>query len=88
MNRSEKPRMSATVQYCQPYVSCGWPDSNSQMLMCIQIRPVENQILAVDPRRLPEIPPRIVEMMGYRIHKPFIGYGWSKSVLSGSHSRG
>ncbi|EFW16937.1 hypothetical protein D8B26_003747 [Coccidioides posadasii str. Silveira] len=56
-NNSSKPRKSATVQYCQPY-----------------IRPIENQILAVDPRKLKEIPPRIVEMMGYRIHRPFIGY--------------
>ncbi|KAK2802924.1 hypothetical protein FQN50_007169 [Emmonsiellopsis sp. PD_5] len=56
-NKSNMPRKSATVQYCQPY-----------------IRPIENQILAVDPRKLPEIPPRIVEMMGYRIHRPFIGY--------------
>lgn len=55
---SDKPRMSGTVQYCQPY-----------------IRPIENQILAVDPRRLDEIPPRIVSMMGYRTHAPFIGYG-------------
>ncbi|KAL1966010.1 hypothetical protein VTN77DRAFT_4950 [Rasamsonia byssochlamydoides] len=38
------------------------------------IRPVENQFLAVDPRRLPQIPDRIVAMMGYGIQKPFIGY--------------
>ncbi|KAI1909952.1 hypothetical protein LOZ65_006454 [Ophidiomyces ophidiicola] len=56
-NRSQSPRKSATVQYCQPY-----------------IRPIENQILAVDPRKLRDIPPRIVEMMGYRVHQPFIGY--------------
>jgi hypothetical protein len=40
----------------------------------IQIRPVENQFLAVDPRRLPEIPDQIVKMMGYGLQKPFIGY--------------
>lgn len=40
-----------------------------------QVRPIENQILAVDPRKLDEIPPRIVDMMGYRVHQPFIGYG-------------
>ena len=57
-NKSERPRRSLTVQYCQPW-----------------IRPIENQILAVDPRRLPSIPRRIVEMMGYKIHRPFIGYG-------------
>ena len=39
------------------------------------IRPIENQILAVDPRRLERIDRRIVEMMGYKIHRPFIGYG-------------
>ena len=38
------------------------------------IRPIENQILAVDPRKLDEIHPRIVEMMGYKVHEPFMGY--------------
>lgn len=38
------------------------------------IRPIENQFLAVDPRKLEEIPKRIVDMMGYKIHTPFIGY--------------
>ncbi|KFZ09655.1 hypothetical protein V501_05519 [Pseudogymnoascus sp. VKM F-4519 (FW-2642)] len=59
-NTSTSSRMSATVQYCQPY-----------------IRSLENQFLAVDPRRLPEIDTRIVEMMGYKIHQPFVGYGMS-----------
>lgn len=40
-----------------------------------QIRAVENQFLAVDPRRLSEIPEDIVKMMGYGLQKPFIGYG-------------
>lgn len=40
-----------------------------------QIRAVENQFLAVDPRRLSEIPDDIVKMMGYGLQKPFIGYG-------------
>jgi ectoine hydroxylase-related dioxygenase (phytanoyl-CoA dioxygenase family) len=57
-NRSSKPRKSATVQYCQPF-----------------IRPIENQILAVDPRKLGDIDSRIVDMMGYRTFQPFIGYG-------------
>jgi ectoine hydroxylase-related dioxygenase (phytanoyl-CoA dioxygenase family) len=61
-NGSEKPRKSATVQYCQPY-----------------IRPIENQILAVDPRKLDEIDPRIVDMMGYRVMEPFMGYGTLRS---------
>ncbi|KAF5009662.1 hypothetical protein F66182_15532, partial [Fusarium sp. NRRL 66182] len=38
------------------------------------IRAVENQFLAVDPRRLSEIPDDIVRMMGYGLQKPFIGY--------------
>jgi ectoine hydroxylase-related dioxygenase (phytanoyl-CoA dioxygenase family) len=56
-NISNKPRQSATVQYCQPY-----------------IRPIENQILAVDPRKLDEIDPKIVELMGYKTMDPFMGY--------------
>lgn len=46
-----------------------------------QIRSLENQFLAVDPRRLPEIDTRIVEMMGYRIHQPFVGYGMSPCAV-------
>ena len=38
------------------------------------IRPIENQILAVDPRKLDGIHPRIVEMMGYKHMQPFMGY--------------
>ena len=57
-NVSEKPRHSATVQYCQPF-----------------IRPIENQVLAVDPRKLDEIDQKIVDMMGYRVMAPFMGYG-------------
>ncbi|KAF2432123.1 phytanoyl-CoA dioxygenase [Tothia fuscella] len=56
-NTASIPRMSLTVQYCQPYM-----------------RQIENQFLAVDPRKLDEIPETIVRMMGYRTHKPFIGY--------------
>ncbi|KPI40983.1 uncharacterized protein AB675_7958 [Cyphellophora attinorum] len=56
-NTTTKPRMSATVQYCNPY-----------------IRPIENQILAVDPRKLDELDSRIVDMMGYKEMKPFMGY--------------
>ncbi|CRG83580.1 putative protein Mb3657 [Talaromyces islandicus] len=48
------------------------------------IRPVENQFLAVDPRRLPEIPDRIVKMMGYGILKPFIGYVDGLDPLKGA----
>ncbi|KAH0840658.1 Phytanoyl-CoA dioxygenase family protein [Fonsecaea pedrosoi] len=56
-NFSDKPRQSATVQYCQPFV-----------------RPIENQILAVDPRKLDSIHPRIVDLMGYTHMEPFMGY--------------
>lgn len=56
-NISDRPRQSATVQYCNPY-----------------IRPIENQILAVDPRKLDNIDPKIVEMMGYKHMEPFMGY--------------
>lgn len=41
-------------------------------------------MLAVDPRKLDEIPESIVEMMGYNTHRPFIGYGeffGTKSVV-------
>ncbi|EDN05262.1 predicted protein [Histoplasma mississippiense (nom. inval.)] len=62
---------------------CGGPNNspNPRKSLTVQycqpyIRQIENQILAVDPRRLTEIPQRIVEMMGYRIHAPFIAYGW------------
>lgn len=58
------------------------------------IRPIENQILAVDPRRLEQIDRRIVEMMGYKIHRPFIGYGelslapfFANCVAAGEHTR-
>jgi len=38
------------------------------------IRPIENQFLGVDPRKLDEIPEQIVDMMGYQLHNTFIGY--------------
>ena len=41
------------------------------------VRPLENLMLSVDPRRAlsGEIPRPIVDMMGYRTAVPFIGYG-------------
>lgn len=41
------------------------------------IRPLENLMIGVDPRRAlsGEIPKEIVDMMGYRSAIPFIGYG-------------
>ena len=47
------------------------------MLRVWQIRPFENPYLAVDPRRLDEIPQQIVDLMGYKIQMPFTGYGES-----------
>jgi ectoine hydroxylase-related dioxygenase (phytanoyl-CoA dioxygenase family) len=43
------------------------------------IRPLENLMVAIDPRRAlsGEIPEKIVDMMGYRSAIPFIGYGKS-----------
>jgi ectoine hydroxylase-related dioxygenase (phytanoyl-CoA dioxygenase family) len=38
------------------------------------MRQVENQYLAVDPRRLDEMDSRIVSMMGYKTFVDFIGY--------------
>ncbi|KAL9093838.1 MAG: hypothetical protein Q9165_003761 [Trypethelium subeluteriae] len=66
-NTSSRPRYSATLQFCSPY-----------------IRPIENQILAVDPRKLKDIPKRIVDMMGYRTYRPFVGYADGLSPLKAS----
>ena len=41
------------------------------------IRPLEDLMLAVDPRKLPEIPQKIVDMMGYKSGFPFLGSGTS-----------
>ena len=45
------------------------------MTYVLQIRPFEHAFLAVDLRRLDEIPEWIVELMGYKIQTPFTGYG-------------
>ncbi|KAK2788911.1 hypothetical protein FQN52_006444 [Onygenales sp. PD_12] len=64
-----------TMWHCGGANNSNMPRKSATVQYCQPyIRPIENQILAVDPRKLPEIPPRIVEMMGYRIHRPFIGY--------------
>ncbi|KAH8688827.1 hypothetical protein BGW36DRAFT_309502 [Talaromyces proteolyticus] len=59
---------------------CGGPNTSDKPRRAVTvqycqpyIRPAENHFLAVDPRRLPEIPEDIVRMMGYGLHKPFIG---------------
>ena len=38
------------------------------------MRQLENQILAVDWEKLDEIPPRLVDMLGYKVGRPFVGY--------------
>ncbi|OLN90175.1 hypothetical protein CCHL11_09792 [Colletotrichum chlorophyti] len=38
------------------------------------MRPLENQFLAVDWEKLPLIPKRIVDIMGYQVGSPFVGY--------------
>ncbi|EFZ04102.1 phytanoyl-CoA dioxygenase family protein [Metarhizium robertsii ARSEF 23] len=38
------------------------------------MRPLENQLLAVDWDKLDDVPPRLVGMMGYKVGAPFIGY--------------
>ncbi|KAF5542816.1 phytanoyl dioxygenase family [Fusarium phyllophilum] len=38
------------------------------------VRPLENQILAVDWEKLNDIPPRLVDMLGYQVGAPFVGY--------------
>jgi hypothetical protein len=83
---SDKPRRAATIQYCQPYVSYDHPKAqmrhaHSLTIAVIQIRPVENQFLSVDLRRLAEIPEPITKMMGYGIQRPFIGYGTSSHLI-------
>lgn len=38
------------------------------------MRQLENQLLAVDWDRLDELPPRLVDMLGYKVGAPFIGH--------------
>ncbi|KAF4976230.1 hypothetical protein FZEAL_7068 [Fusarium zealandicum] len=38
------------------------------------IRPIENQFLGVDWEKLQEIPKQIVDLMGYQVGSPFIGF--------------
>ncbi|KAK2678664.1 hypothetical protein RAB80_007404 [Fusarium oxysporum f. sp. vasinfectum] len=44
------------------------------------VRPLENQILAVDWEKLDELPPRLVDMLGYQMQEP--GYGLEFDLLS------
>ncbi|CAJ0538632.1 Ff.00g066490.m01.CDS01 [Fusarium sp. VM40] len=45
------------------------------------VRPIENQILAVDFEKLSQIPKQIVDMLGYEVCKPFIGFVNGQSPL-------
>ncbi|KAI9813058.1 MAG: hypothetical protein M1827_004278 [Pycnora praestabilis] len=38
------------------------------------LRQTENMMIAVQPEDLNEIPKRLRDMLGYRVHQPFIGY--------------
>lgn len=38
------------------------------------MRPLENQMLAVKWEKLNQIPPRLVDMLGYKVGAPFVGY--------------
>lgn len=38
------------------------------------IRQLENQMLAVDFEKLEEMPPRLVDLLGYKVGAPFIGH--------------
>lgn len=38
------------------------------------IRPFENQFVCVDWEKLNDIPPKLVDIMGYQVGAPFLGY--------------
>lgn len=38
------------------------------------VRQLENQMLVVDFDKLAELPPQLVEMLGYKVGRPFIGH--------------
>jgi ectoine hydroxylase-related dioxygenase (phytanoyl-CoA dioxygenase family) len=58
-NKTSSDRRALTVQYCQPW-----------------IRQIENYSIAVGWDKVlgGKIDERIVDMLGYRLHPPFIGY--------------
>ena len=52
---------------------------NTRLAMTVQycqpwMRTLENQILAVDWEKLDELPPKLVDMLGYKVGTPFVGY--------------
>ena len=53
--------------------------SKSRRSMTVQYcqpycRQIENVMISLSPSILTTIPPRIKEMLGFRLHPPFIGY--------------
>jgi ectoine hydroxylase-related dioxygenase (phytanoyl-CoA dioxygenase family) len=44
------------------------------------IRPLEDLMLSVDPRKLDQIPEKVVDMMGYKSGFPFLGSGTLFSI--------
>jgi ectoine hydroxylase-related dioxygenase (phytanoyl-CoA dioxygenase family) len=44
------------------------------------LRPLENLMMCVDPRKLDEIPEKVVEMMAYRSGYPFLGSGMFREL--------
>lgn len=46
------------------------------------LRPLEDLMLAVDPRKLAGIPEKIVDMMGYKTGFPFLGSGTFRRIPS------
>jgi hypothetical protein len=52
------------------------------------IRPLENLMMCVDPRKLDEIPERVVDMMGYKSGFPFLGSGMLKEPNNIQSSKG
>jgi hypothetical protein len=49
------------------------------------LRPIENQILAVDPRKLDDIEPRVVDLMGYKVMQPFVSTRTLLGVMFGKY---
>lgn len=46
------------------------------------VRPVENQILAVDWDRLADMPRQLVDLLGFKVARPFIGHVDGRSPRS------
>jgi hypothetical protein len=51
------------------------------------IRPLEDLMLCVDPRKLNEIPEKVVDMMGYKSGHPFLGSGMFKEPYQSKPKR-